>query len=338
MNYSAAKAHGFPIGSGQIESICNQHASQHLKCSGMHLPELDVLNITDLRGCLNFISSLTDHQLTTATRCKWGAVFFDLAIGWSAVFWLFSGTKILQETERCQGWIGLTPNERLIAEQAVMNFRALNAACDAAADGTVLSIAEQQAVKQGCDATRRTLEMSLQMQGADVEKSEPSRTCGCGINKSHHGRNTRTVMTQAGEIGVSRVYRCCVKWQNCGYAVDERLGIQGRYSVQSRRLISLGTGPQSLPQPRVLEFGKLLRRRSLGVAAANWFYDVSSERLEELCGVSVSDTSVRDISQAAGAQMLEWQRTEPAAVGVFDAAVGDVKFTTDGPSVNTTEG
>jgi len=36
--------------------------------------------------------------------------------------------------------------------------------------------------------------------------------------------------------------------------------------------------------------------------------------------------------------MLEWQRTEPAAVGVFDAAVGDVEFTTDGPSVNTTEG
>ena len=250
MNYSAAKAHGFPIGSGQIESICNQHASQHLKCSGMHLPELDVLNITDLRGCLNFISSLTDHQLTTATRCKWGAVFFDLAIGGAAVFWLFSGTKILQETERCQGWIGvgLTPNERLIAEQAVMDFRALNAACDAAADGTVLSIAEQQAVKQGCDATRRTLEMSLQVQGADVEKSEPSRTCGCGINKSHHGRNTRTVMTQAGEIGVSRVYRCCVKWQNCGYAVDERLRIQGRYSAQSRRLISLGTGPQSLPE------------------------------------------------------------------------------------------
>ena len=78
--------------------------------------------------------------------------------------------------------------------------------------------------------------------------------------------------------------------------------------------------------------------RSLGVAAASWSYDVSSERLEELCGVSVSDTSVRGISQAAGTQMLEWQRTEPAAVGVFDAAVGDDEFTTDGPSVNTTEG
>ena len=67
-------------------------------------------------------------------------------------------------------WDGLTANERLIAEQAVMNFQALKAACDAAADGTVLGIAEQLAVKQGREATRRTLEMSLQTQDADVEK------------------------------------------------------------------------------------------------------------------------------------------------------------------------
>ena len=103
-----------------------------------------------------------------------------------------------------------------------------------------------------------------------------------------------------------------MKWQNGGYALDERLGIQGRYSPQARRLISL--------------------------AAASWSYDVSSERLEELCGVSVSDTSVGDISQATGTQVLERQRTEPAAVRVFGTAMGDVEFTTDGPSVSTTEG
>lgn len=67
-------------------------------------------------------------------------------------------------------WDGLTPNERLVAEQAVLNLRALNAACDAAADGTVLGIAEQLAVKQGREATRRTLEMALQTQDAEVEK------------------------------------------------------------------------------------------------------------------------------------------------------------------------
>lgn len=70
-------------------------------------------------------------------------------------------------------WDDLTPNERLIAEQAVMNLRALNAACTAAADGTVLGIAEHLAVQQGREATRRTLEIALQSQDAEVEKTVP---------------------------------------------------------------------------------------------------------------------------------------------------------------------
>lgn len=111
---------------------------------------------------------------------------------------------------------------------------------------------------------------------------------------------------------MSRVYRCCVKCQHGGYALDDRLGICGRYSPQARRLISL--------------------------AAASWSYDLSSERLEELCGLSVSDTSVREIAQETGAQMLEWQRSAPEAVRDFRTATGDVEFTTDGTSVNTTDG
>ena len=53
----------------------------------------------------------------------------------------------------------LSPEERLIAEQAVMNFRSLNKACDAAADGTVLAVAEQLAMEQGRELIRRTLEV-----------------------------------------------------------------------------------------------------------------------------------------------------------------------------------
>ena len=67
-------------------------------------------------------------------------------------------------------WEQLTLNERLVAEQAVLNLRVLSAACDAAADGTVLGIAEQLAVKQGREATRRVLEITLQSQEADLEK------------------------------------------------------------------------------------------------------------------------------------------------------------------------
>ncbi len=64
----------------------------------------------------------------------------------------------------------LSPEERLIAEQAVLNLRSLNKACDAAADGTVLAIAEQVAMSQGRELIRRTLQVSLDEQTRTVEK------------------------------------------------------------------------------------------------------------------------------------------------------------------------
>ena len=67
-------------------------------------------------------------------------------------------------------WDGLTAEERLVAEQAVMNLRTLNQACDAAADGTVLAVAEQLAMKQGRELIRKTLEASLDRQREEVEK------------------------------------------------------------------------------------------------------------------------------------------------------------------------
>ncbi|MEX2306182.1 MAG: hypothetical protein WD738_01235 [Pirellulales bacterium] len=67
-------------------------------------------------------------------------------------------------------WDELNPSERLIAEQAVMNFRSLNVACDAAADGQVLAVAETLALQQGRELIRRTLEVSLQQQAQALEK------------------------------------------------------------------------------------------------------------------------------------------------------------------------
>lgn len=64
----------------------------------------------------------------------------------------------------------LSPEERLIAEQAVLNLRSLNKACDAAADGTVLAIAERVAMTQGRELIRRTLQTSLDQQVHTVEK------------------------------------------------------------------------------------------------------------------------------------------------------------------------
>jgi len=99
------------------------------------------------------------------------------------------------------------------------------------------------------------------------------------------------VLTPAGGVRVSRVDRRCVKCDHGGDALDERLEINSRYSPQAPRLICL--------------------------AAASWSYDISRERLEELCGLSVSDKTVREFAQETGAKMEIWQRTEPVAVQEF---------------------
>jgi hypothetical protein len=113
-------------------------------------------------------------------------------------------------------------------------------------------------------------------------------------------------------VRITRVYLRCGTCQAGAYLLDERLGIEGRYSPGARRLICL--------------------------AAASWSYDLSAARLEELCGLSVSDTTVREVSQAEGAVMLAWQRQEPEAAREFRESSGDVEFTTDGTCVNTCDG
>lgn len=64
----------------------------------------------------------------------------------------------------------LTPEERLLAEMAVTNFRELNQACDQAPDGSVIAVAETLAVNQGREFARRSIEASLQKQTDDAQK------------------------------------------------------------------------------------------------------------------------------------------------------------------------
>jgi hypothetical protein len=104
-----------------------------------------------------------------------------------------------------------------------------------------------------------------------------------------------------------------VKCTNGGFAADDRLGIDGRYSAGAQRLASL--------------------------AAASWSYDVSSGRLEELCGLRITDNTIRAIAQKHGAAMNAWAGSDPQACREFrDTPTGEIEFTTDGTCVNTTAG
>ena len=144
------------------------------------------------------------------------------------------------------------------------------------------------------------------------KKNSPARQCGCGLKKAHHGCKRRSLVTQAGEISVSRIYLRCVKCGAGGYPVDERLGIDGRYSKQAQRLMCL--------------------------AAASWSYDISSDRLKDFRSLSVSGTTIREVAQEHGSKANEWLRTEPVAVQAFREARGDIEFTADGTCVNTVDG
>lgn len=67
-------------------------------------------------------------------------------------------------------WDQLSAEERLLAEQAVLNRRALRQACRQAPDGQVLAVAEQLALEQGREFTRQMLESALQEEGREAEK------------------------------------------------------------------------------------------------------------------------------------------------------------------------
>jgi hypothetical protein len=62
------------------------------------------------------------------------------------------------------------PQELLIVEQALAMYRDLKQVADNAPDGKVLQRAEQAAVRQGRELTRKSLETVLNAQAEDLEK------------------------------------------------------------------------------------------------------------------------------------------------------------------------
>lgn len=109
-----------------------------------------------------------------------------------------------------------------------------------------------------------------------------------------------------------RVYFVC---RGCGlgsYPADERLGVEGPRTRHCERLIAL--------------------------AGASWSFDRAACHLRELCGLAVSDHVVREVCHLHGQRIADWQQKAPQVPAAFRQAAGDVEFTTDGTSVNTTAG
>jgi hypothetical protein len=119
-------------------------------------------------------------------------------------------------------------------------------------------------------------------------------------------------VTAAGLVTLRRRYLACPA---CGAGCHPRdgwLGLDGFLSRQAQRLACL--------------------------AAASWSFDRASALLDELCGLHVSDTTIRAAAVAAGADVRAWQRRSAAPAAAFAAAEGAIEFSTDGTHVNTRGG
>ena len=111
---------------------------------------------------------------------------------------------------------------------------------------------------------------------------------------------------------LSRLYLVCPRCRLARHPLDERLGVSGFVSPQAQRLLCL--------------------------AGASWSFDRASSNLEEFCGLSACDNTIRAVCHEHGSAMRDWQRDDPRASSAFRAAGGDVEFQTDGTMVNTTNG
>lgn len=79
-------------------------------------------------------------------------------------------------------------------------------------------------------------------------------------------------------------------------------------------------------------------RRMLALAGMSFSFDTAAQRLKELCLLTVSNDTVRRVSEEEGAAAQTFLTTSPAPAEAFAKGMGETEFYTDGVSVNTTEG
>ena len=79
-------------------------------------------------------------------------------------------------------------------------------------------------------------------------------------------------------------------------------------------------------------------RRMATLAGATWSYDMASDRLHELCGVRLSDQTIRRVCDRVGQEANQWIDQSPEAIVALEQSPGDLEFQTDGAMVNTLEG
>lgn len=79
-------------------------------------------------------------------------------------------------------------------------------------------------------------------------------------------------------------------------------------------------------------------RRLLTLAGTSWSFDRASKNLAEFSHITVSDDTIERICQEEGERAKQWMKTSVEPARQITQAVGEIEFSTDGTSVNTTGG
>jgi hypothetical protein len=136
--------------------------------------------------------------------------------------------------------------------------------------------------------------------------------CVCGNQQRYRGVRPRNLLTIVGGIVVPRRYFAC----SCGCGaspMDAWAGI-GRRTVSEHA------------------------RRVIVLAGSTWSFDQAASKLAELCQLKTSNDTVRAICDEEGQRAGQWIRQNEASAQKLTRASGELEFSTDGTSVNTTEG
>lgn len=79
-------------------------------------------------------------------------------------------------------------------------------------------------------------------------------------------------------------------------------------------------------------------QRLITLAGTSWSFDRASAHLKEFAHLSVSDDTIERVCQEQGERAKQWIRQSQAPAATLAAGRGDVEFSSDGTSVNTTGG
>jgi hypothetical protein len=206
----------------------------------------------------------------------------------------------------------LDDGEKLFLERAKAYYRELRQVAQNAPVGKIINRADAFAFDKGRELVQQSLEYIVQEQNDVLGKKKELRQCDCGRKRRHLGYRPHHTLTSVGKIKTERLYCGCFVCNTNVHPTDDLVGIEDDYTVGLRDLAVY--------------------------CAAESSFAKAEQRLKKLCGISISENTIKMLCDKESAEIEHWQKTDPRATLPFQHSYGELEFTTDGTMVNTLHG